>query len=164
MYQYDFHLLAYMKKLLILLVIITMVSLQTSYSQDNSSSYSTAIGVKLYPGTITLKRSIDGNKYLEGQAAFFNKGFRATVLYEFHNDINAVEGLRWYYGAGPHLGFYNSRYYNGNTLLGVDGILGLDYKLSGTPLNFSLDWQPSFEFGDGSGFDGWGGLAVRIAF
>ena len=89
---------------------------------------------------------------------------RLTALYEFHNDINGAEGLRWYYGGGPHLGFYNSKHYNGSTLLGVDGVLGLDYKLSGTPLNFSLDWQPSFEFGDGSGFDGWGGLAVRIAF
>ena len=119
-----------MKKLLFLFSFITIVSLESVFSQDNSSSYQTAIGVKLYPGTITLKKSIDGNKYLEGQAAFFNKGFRATLLYEFHNNINGIEGLRWYYGEGPHLGFYNSKYYNGSTLLGVDGILGLDYKLS----------------------------------
>ena len=141
---------------------ITIVSLQASFSQDNSSSYTTAIGVKIYPGTITLKKAVGGGNYVEGQAAFFNKGFRLTALYEFHNDINGVKGLRWYYGGGPHLGFYKPKYYNGGTLLGVDGILGLDYKLSGTPLNFSLDWQPSF--GDGSGFEGWGGLAVRIAF
>jgi len=153
-----------MKYLLTLLVFITVLSFQTTYSQDNSSSYATAIGVKIYPGTITLKKSISGGNYFEGQAAFFNKGFRATVLYEFHNNINGANGLRWYYGGGPHLGFYKTNYYNGGTLLGVDGVLGLDYKLSGTPLNFSLDWQPSFEFGDGSGFEGWGGLAIRIAF
>lgn len=146
------------------MVFILFLSNQHTVAQDNSGSYTTAIGVKLYPGTISLKKSIDGAKYFEGQAAFFNKGFRATVLYEIHNEINAVDGLRWYYGVGPHLGFYNAKYYNGSTLVGVDAVLGLDYKLSGTPLNFSLDWQPSFEFGDGSGFDGWGGLAVRFAF
>jgi len=164
LYQYRFHLLAFMKIILTLLFSITALCVQTAYSQDNSSSYRTAIGVKIYPGTITLKQGVNGGNYVEGQAAFFNKGFRLTALYEFHNDINGARGLRWYYGGGPHLGFYNSKHYDGSTLLGVDGILGLDYKLSGTPLNFSLDWQPSFEFGDGSGFDGWGGLAVRIAF
>ena len=112
-------------QILFLLVFITVVSLQTSFSQDNSSSYQTAIGVKLYPGTITLKKGVSGENYVEGQAAFFNKGFRLTALYEFHNNINSVEGLRWYYGGGPHLGFYNSKYYNGSTLLGVDGICWL---------------------------------------
>lgn len=146
------------------MVFIFLLLNQRITAQDSSVSYTTAIGVKLYPGTISLKKSIDGAKYFEGQAALFNKGFRVTVLYEIHNEINAVDGLRWYYGVGPHLGFYNSKYYNGSTLVGVDAVLGLDYKLSGTPLNFSLDWQPSFEFGDGSGFDGWGGLAVRYAF
>lgn len=120
--------------------------------------------MKFYPGAITLKKSINDNRYLEGQAAFFNKGFRATLLYEVYLPINNAHGLRWYYGAGPHLGFYNSKYYNGNTLVGVDGVLGLDYKLKGAPLNFSLDWQPSFEFGDGPGFEGWGDLRYETHF
>ena len=94
-----------MKNILTLLFFITALCVQTSYSQDNSSSYRTAIGVKIYPGTITLKQGVNGGNYVEGQAAFFNKGFRLTALYEFHNDINGAKGLRWYYGGGPHLGF-----------------------------------------------------------
>ena len=118
----------------------------------------------MYPGAITLKKSIDGEKYLEGIAAFWNKGMRVTGLYEVHSNLLNVEGLKWYYGAGAHVGFYNDKYYSGSTLIGIDGVLGLDYKIKGAPLNLSADWQPSFEFGNGSGFEGWGGLSIRFAF
>jgi hypothetical protein len=61
--------------------------------------------------------------------------------------------------------FYNNKYYLGKSYFGLDGVLGLDYKIRTAPINLSLDWQPSFEFGDGAGFSGnWGGLAVRYVF
>ena len=48
---------------------------------------------------------------------------------------------------------------------GIDGIIGVDYKIKGAPLNLSLDWNPSFEFGTNSaGFNSLGGLAIRFAF
>jgi hypothetical protein len=157
-------LFAVMKKLIILLSLFVVFGTSTIKAQDLSDSYDFAIGVKMYPGAITLKKSIDGYKYLEGIAAFWNKGFRATGLYEVHADLLDVEGLKWYYGAGAHVGFYNDKYYSGSTLIGIDGVLGLDYKIKGAPLNLSADWQPSFEFGNGSGFEGWGGLSIRFAF
>jgi hypothetical protein len=148
---------------LILIVLASVFSIDT-YSQNITSTYSTAIGVKTYPGSITFKKNIGELKYVEGQAAFWNKGFRATLLYEIHNEFANIDGLRWYYGFGPHLGFYNNKFYNGSTLVGVDGVLGLDYKISGIPFNVSLDWQPSFEFGTGPGFEGWGGIGIRYTF
>ena len=153
-----------MKKSIPILIVVFILITSSIKAQDNSSSYSTAVGVKLYPGAISVKKSIDGVKYVEGLAAFWNKGFRATALLEFYNDFNNATGLRWYYGAGAHLGFYNSNNYNGSTLIGIDGVLGLDYKINGAPLNVSLDWQPSFEFGNGTGFEGWGGLGIRYTF
>ncbi len=155
-------LLAGMKKYIVLLFALALIQFELR-AQDNSEYYSTAIGVKMFPGSISLKKSIGGGNYLEGLAAFWNKGFRATLLYEVHNEMG-VDGLRWYYGGGAHLGFYNPKYYSGSTLIGIDGVLGLDYKIRNAPLNISLDWQPSFEFGDGSGFEGWGGLGVRFTF
>ena len=62
--------------------------------------------------------------------------------------------------------FYNAKY-GGGSALGVDGVIGLDYKVSSIPVNLSLDWQPSIEFGSGfnNGFNGsWGGLAIRYTF
>jgi hypothetical protein len=94
-------------------------------------------------------------------------------LYEFHYDIEGAPGLKWYIGPGAHLGFYNDRYYdrryyNGDgsgSYVGLDGVLGLDYKFDQAPINLSLDWQPSFEFGVNRGFIGsWGGLGVRYTF
>ena len=51
------------------------------------------------------------------------------------------------------------------TSVGIDGVLGLDYKFPGIPINVSLDWQPSYEFGNYAGFNGnWGGVGLRLAF
>ena len=135
----------------------------------NSSSYNTALGVKFYPGAITLKHFFHGtNNAGELIGYFWNRGFRITGLYEIHGNFNGAPGLRWYVGPGAHIGFYD--YYNRNyhidgTYFGVDGVLGLDYKFKGAPINMSIDWQPSFEFGDYVGFVGnWGGIAIRYTF
>jgi hypothetical protein len=104
------------------------------------------------------------NNALELIGYFWSQGFRLTGLYEIHGDINGTPGLRWYIGPGAHIGFYNTKYGDGS-FAGIDGVLGLDYKFNGAPINISLDWQPSFEFGDGRGFVGsWGGLGIRYTF
>lgn len=153
-----------MKKKLITAAIILIISLGSASAQSNvgSQDYKTAIGVKFYPGAITVKHFVSDKNALEGIGYFWNRGARITGLYEIHNDIQNASGLRWYIGPGAHLGFYNNKYYAGGTYIGVDGVLGLDYKIKSAPLNFSLDWQPSFEFGEGAGFNGnWGGLSIR---
>ena len=142
----------------------------TAQSNVGSSIYKTALGVKFYPGGITLKHFITDKNALEGIAYFWNRGTRITGLYEIHGDIQNADGLRWYIGPGAHIGFYNNkefegRNYGGKTYIGVDGVIGLDYKIKSAPINLSLDWQPSFEFGDGAGFSGnWGGLGIRYVF
>ena len=88
-------------------------------------------------------------------------------MYEIHGDFADAKGLKWYIGPGAHIGFYD--YYNNNnhidgTYFGIDGVLGLDYKFTGAPINISIDWQPSFEFGDYVGFASRGGLGIRYTF
>ena len=150
----------------VLLIAATSVSAQKRTNYNTSESYQTALGVKFYPGAITIKHFINDNTALEGLGYFWERGGRITGLYEIHGDINDVAGLKWYIGPGAHLGFYNTKY-GGGTSIGVDGVLGLDYKFQGAPINLSLDWQPSFEFGNnyGNGFSGnWGGFAIRYTF
>ncbi len=150
----------------VLLITATSVSAQKGNSFNASDSYTTALGVKFYPGAITVKHFIRDNVALEGLGYFWDRGARITGLYEIHGNINDVAGLKWYIGPGAHLGFYNTKY-GGGSSIGVDGVLGLDYKISGAPIVLSLDWQPSFEFGNnyGNGFSGnWGGFAIRYAF
>jgi hypothetical protein len=160
-----------MKKVLFFCLLIVCFS--SSYSQSN---YQTALGVKFYPGAITVKHFVQENAAVEGLAYFWYYGMRITGLYEFHKDINGVDGLQWYVGPGAHVGFWNNHwkdsynnYYNthpySGAYLGIDGVLGLDYKISTAPINLSLDWQPAFNFGRGPAYygfySGFGGLAIR---
>ncbi|MGH2553467.1 MAG: hypothetical protein ACRDEB_07110 [Chitinophagaceae bacterium] len=157
------------KTILLIPAIFIVIASQAQSKSANSSSYKTALGVKVWDGGgITVKHFFAGNNAGELIGYFWNRGFRLTGLYEIHGNISDAPGLRWYIGPGAHLGFYD--YYKGNnridgTIFGVDGVLGLDYKFRGAPINLSLDWQPSFEFGDYVGFNGnWGGLGIRYTF
>lgn len=145
------------------LLFITFIHAQSKTT--NSSSYRTALGVKVWDGGgISFKQFVNGNNAIELIGYFWSRGARITGLYEIHGPITGATGLQWYIGPGAHIGFYNTKYGDG-AFAGVDGVLGLDYKFRGAPINISLDWQPSFEFGDGRGFVGsWGGLGVRYTF
>ena len=148
------------RTLLVALVTFFMVS-----GSSAQSGYRTALGVKVWDGAgISFKHFLNGNNALELIGYFWSRGMRITGLYEIHGPISGAKGLQWYIGPGAHVGFYNSKWGDG-TYIGIDGVLGLDYKFNGAPINVSLDWQPSFEFGDGHGFVGsWGGLVIRYTF
>ena len=156
-------------------VLAFLLASGTASAQNETSTYKTALGVKIWGdgGGISLKSFVYNNNALEGIGYFWRDGFRLTGLYEFHFDFDGAPGLKWYVGPGAHIGFYNNGPYydsNGNpsnsrSYVGIDGVLGLDYKFTGAPINLSLDWQPSFEFGTNRGFVGnWGGLGIRYTF
>lgn len=143
------------------ITLLLMFFCVSGLNAQNTERYTTAVGVKFYPGAISFKQALSGNKSLEALAYFWN-GTRITALYELHYDIAGLNGLRWYVGPGAHLQFYNNSSFSGKNYFGLDGVLGLDWKVPGAPLNLSLDWQPSFEFGEGDGFNGgFGGIGVR---
>lgn len=152
-------------KVTILLFIFSFSFNQKSIAQANGNDYKTAIGVKFYPAAVSLKTFVKRNIAFEAIGYFWDKGTRITGLYEYHHNLTADGGLKWYIGPGAHVGFYNQEFFNGGTTFGLDGVLGLDYKFPGIPVNVSVDWQPSFEFGDYAGFNGnWGGIGLRLAF
>jgi hypothetical protein len=158
------------KKILFFVLFVSFITLSSS-AQNTGTSYQTALGVKFYPGAITLKHFTKSNRAIEGLGYFWAHGFRFTGLYEIHGDINGATGLKWYVGPGAHIQFWNDKWKqefpgrDGGIAIGVDGVLGLDYKIKGAPLNFSLDWQPSFNFVGYTYFEGgWGGFAIRYTF
>jgi hypothetical protein len=160
-----------MKKLITtLLVIGALMITQLSFGQAMGSNYRTALGVKFYPGGISIKHFTQENRALEGIAYFYNDGFRITGLYEIHGDINGAPGLKWYVGPGAHIGAWNDHWEHehpdrdGGLQIGIDGVLGLDYKINQAPINLSLDIQPFFNIANYSYFDVWGGFAIRYTF
>lgn len=155
-----------MRPIILIASIFFFTMSATAQSKSSSgSTYQTALGVKVWDGGgISFKHFVSDNNALEFIGYFWNQGTRITGLYEIHGPINNATGLQWYIGPGAHVGFYNNKNGNG-AFIGIDGVLGLDYKFNGAPINISLDWQPSFEFGTNRGFYGnWGGLGVRYTF
>lgn len=62
-------------------------------------------------------------------------GFRATIMIEKYSGFANTEQLSWYIGYGGHLGIWSQEWkinnptHKAGIAVGVDGILGLDYKL-----------------------------------
>ncbi len=162
------------KVVLATFILFFSVAVQAQSQSANSSSYRTALGVKVWDGGgISLKHFFNGNNAGELIGYFWSNGFRLTGLYEIHGPISGAPGLQWYIGPGLHVGAYNDQhthhnddnYHHSHGSVGIDGVLGLDYKFNRAPINLSIDWQPSFEFADGHGFAGsWGGLGIRYTF
>jgi hypothetical protein len=155
-----------MKKNIVFIITLLIVTCSLAQNRNTTGqNYQTAFGVLVWDGGgISLKHFVSANHALEGIGYFWRQGFRITGLYEIHGPVSGAAGLKWYIGPGAHIGFYNTKSGN-DSFAGIDGVIGLDYKFNGAPVNISLDWQPSFEFGDNRGFVGsWGGLGVRYTF
>ena len=130
-----------MKKFLIIAVLL-VCGLNMSAQAD----YERAVGLRFgFHNGITYKQFLTSISAIEALAYFGNNSFNLTGLYEINNE-NAfqVDRLDWYYGAGGHIGFYDSNSENGGDsfILGIDGIIGIEYNLEQAPFNFSLDWKP----------------------
>ena len=154
-----------MKKILLMLSVICLLSLQVGAQNNNSTynsnTYKTAIGLKFYPGAVSLKHFIQDLKALEFLGYFRSNGFRITGLYEIHGNITNASGLKWYVGPGAHVTFFNEKAGGGGSG-GVDGVVGLDFKVKGAPLDLAVDWQPSIEFKGANFIADWFGIAIRF--
>lgn len=154
-----------MKKFLFCVLLISAANML--FAQSN---YNKALGVKFPVGvSVTYKKFVSDTRNIEGMITIGNKGYRMTGLYEFNfYSFRNVENLSWFVGPGVHLGFWKDAYksdYSSKADLGIDGIIGLDYKLKNFPLNFSVDWQPSITLAGSAGVTpAYGGVAVRYTF
>lgn len=158
-------------KLLLTIFSFFAISLFVNAQTNKEAEFTNAVGVKIYPGAITFKHFTQKNKAFEGLGYISSDGFRLTGLYEMYYPLGSTEGLQWFLGAGAHIGVWSEKWKLNNPtkesggVLGIDGIIGIDYKVKGAPLNLSFDWQPSFNLIGYNYFEsGWGGLAIRYTF
>ncbi|HRI80424.1 MAG TPA: hypothetical protein PLR06_12895 [Cyclobacteriaceae bacterium] len=165
-----------MKRILIVIVAVVGIETFSTQAQRMDQNYNSALGIKVWTreqAGVSYKHFLAGypNNAVEGIAYLWYNGVRFTGLYQFYLDMGAP-GLKWYVGPGAHLGIYNDQYHdqymtsgNGGAFIGIDGVIGLDYKFDKAPINLSLDWQPSIEFGSAHTFQpAWGGIGLRYTF
>ncbi len=149
-----------MKKLILTLLLAVCI-VTVAGAQD----YKTGIGLRLglYNG-LTIKHFFDGNDAIEGLLTTRWGGFEVVGLYEVHHPAFNTSGLKWYYGVGANVGFYGASYPGGSeTVVGIDGVLGMEYSFKSAPINLSLDWKPQLNLVGYSHFFG-DGLALSIRY
>jgi len=164
-----------MKKMLLMAlcsVLLTLTGLKVRAQAVEGHDYKNALGGRFgVANGITFKTFMNDLNALDVILNFRSTShystFKLVGLYEIHNAINDAPGLLWYYGAGAGLGTYkNKDTDNSGAAFSIDGVLGLDYKIDGAPLDLSLDWKPELRFApDDTGLDFAGfGLSIRFAF
>lgn len=154
-----------MKKLLVIFGLIFIFSTACLISKN----YNNAIGVRgLFDGGITYKQFVDNSKAFEVILSGGDKWFGLTGFYQWHNATHAKQ-LEWYYGVGAHAIFLED---NKNTpwkrntdtdlVLGLDGIVGLEYAFKEVPFVVSLDWNPTLNLiGDTGVWLSRGSVSIR---
>lgn len=165
----------------VLLFVPTTSQAQLHFNRSaESATYSTAIGLRAGETSgITFKKFVGGPNALEFIVGVWPYGFSATGLFEKHANAG-LDGLNWYYGGGGHVAVQSGRIYyayrhrrydyyyrTGSDLgLGIDGIVGLEYKIKPIPFAVSLDLKPFLEVNTaGAAFIGLDpGLGVKVAF
>jgi hypothetical protein len=128
---------------------------------ENKPNYRNAIGLRA-GGTsgITYKHFFSEYTAFEGIFGIWQNAFGVTGLYEKHAPTG-LTGLKFYYGVGGHFTretgvylyrrvggidrTYQYRYGNEGLAVGIDGIVGIDWKIPVIPLALSFDLKPFIE-------------------
>jgi len=151
-------------------ILLAVFSCFLSSAQD----YNTGIGLRAgFTNGLTIKHFVSPKTAFEGIIASRWRGLELTGLVEFHGRAFNTERLKYFIGFGGHIGFWNGNYtrkYWGEpgtayTVVGADGILGLEYSFIEVPINIGIDWKPVINFYGYSGFwpDG-GAFSIRYIF
>jgi hypothetical protein len=132
--------------------------------------YDRALGIK-FPGglSLTYKKFIADTRNIEAQLTAWHQGLRVSGLYEFNfYSFKGIPALSWFVGPGVHVGFWKSsgeKNYDSKADIGIDGVIGFDYKFKSVPVNISVDWEPAVTLIGSAGFTPvFGGIAVRYTF
>lgn len=162
-----------MKKTIYFIIVIAAFVITGKQAQAQVS-YRSAVGLKFggYEIGPSIKYFFDNDQAIEGILGFRKGGAVVTGLYEKHVPIFNVDKLNFYYGGGFHIGgidkgTYNDGrdyYDNKRILIGLDGVIGVEYTIPQTPISLSVDLDPRIEFATGSTFDLAPALGIKYSF
>ncbi len=153
----------------IFIFLIMILSTQLVMAQD----YQTGIGVRggVFNG-VSFKHFVAERDAVEAVAAFHFGGLFMAGMFQRHAMAFDTPGLYWYYGAGAHIGFYEGRHRpawfderdRDYVVFGVNGVVGMEYKIEEVPITIGLDVTPALNIVDR--FRVWtgAGLTLRYVF
>lgn len=116
---------------------------------------------------------IQGKYFISSTKAFeviispVSKGMHISGLLEVHSGVKGVSNLSFYGGIGPRIGLWADGRYNpwwndnwngkdardyydrngnsseGRFAVGMDMIIGMEYRIPALPLSLAIDWKPA---------------------
>lgn len=149
-----------MRKILILCSVLLLAAAGRLSAQE----YNWAIGVRggVTATGISVKHNFDPANSIEALVDFV-QGVNVYALYERNIPVIA-QGFNFYYGGGVNLGGWE-KHDKTRFTMGIDGIVGLEYKIQSIPLAFSVDYKPCLNFAGNTGFHAADfGLGIKVAF
>lgn len=162
------------KTILMTLFLVTAFCLNQASAQEYDSAIGLRFGIPLsvsYKAFVSDAAAFEviGGTRTQGAGTSRRRWLNVGAAYQIHQPVNidGVDGLNYYYGFGGSIYFwtfddaFTDR--GSSTSFGIQGYLGLSYSLGNAPINFTLDWVPTFflnGYNNGFGAD-YGGLGIR---
>ena len=144
-------------------LIVVLITLMPSSSVAQERQYQGGFRMGATSG-FTFRAISNDLLGFEGILGFRNGGAQIYGLLETNKMLTLprTDNFVVYYGGGAHIGvvgwhrYYPVEYYdNGNywnryehfgMAVGIDGILGLEYRFHSVPITLDVDFKPFFEF------------------
>jgi hypothetical protein len=138
-------------------IIIFLLGLSSSvFSQFHTKEVGLRGG---YSSGITFRVNLAEDLSYEAQLAYRDQGGIFTMIRQRHLEIgmDPVGNWEFIYGFGMHAGFYFTDTYRilfrevyfgreiFTPVFGMDGYVGIDYKLENVPMSFGVSFQPFME-------------------
>ena len=146
-----------MKRSIILLGLLLMFLIANAQERKHE------LGLRLgLSSGISYTMHVDQFRAYKGLLSFREGGVQITAMIESSRPlyVNFTDKLYYYTGIGAHVGFtrfqprrsfftnpFNFSYSYGHfaPVMGLDGIIGIEFRFDRTPLAFAIDAKPFFE-------------------
>ncbi len=147
--------------------ILALIMLSVTAFTCSAQFYKNSSGIRLgYTSGLTYKHFINREQAMEFIASGRNEGFQITSLYQFHKpmEIGFHDEFFLYYGVGGHIGYerLNDQKLRGPYIpggdpefqvdersfftMGVNTVLGIEYRWLKIPMTIGLDIKPYLDF------------------
>ncbi|MFK7968933.1 MAG: hypothetical protein AB8F95_01130 [Bacteroidia bacterium] len=146
-----------------MLLFLSLLLLGTIVKAQNYD-HSVGARISLTKG-ISYKALFDDVSGLEIIGTSRNRYTAVTGLYELHFHTFSSNNVYLIAGAGGHIGLVNPETNRSFWVLGVDGIIGVEYSFDRAPFAVTLDVKPALNLVGRKTLDiGWFGVTGRFTF
>jgi hypothetical protein len=165
-----------MKKVTLILLVLACSLSGFSQRAKKPNPYQFGVGAALFPTldnpyALSFKFYMKSGNAMEFYAYNLQTGYRLTALFTPYFPINKQGNLRMVLGPGLHVGMWKDEFktnsYTTNPIIGIDGIMGMEYRLPKLPLSLQVQYQPNADLiGNNEYFysKDWAGVTARFVF